>query len=201
MRWPEKVNARWLLTGLGALTLAASGAGLAVNLWMLRSTRALVFFTADEVPARDAAIVPGARVYPDGRPSPALADRLSAALALYEAGRVRRILVSGDAAAVEYDEVVAMRRWLEARGVATDDILADERGLRTIDTMVRAATVYQIRGAVVCTQAYHLPRSLFLARRNGLDAVGLVSDAHIYPGQPYFRLREMAARVMAFLEG
>jgi SanA protein len=39
--------------------------------------------------------------------------------------------------------------------------------------MARAAEIYRVRSAIVCTQAYHLPRAVFLARRAGIDAVGL----------------------------
>lgn len=200
LHWPAKVGPRWLFSGVGVLALAASGAGLAINLWMLRSTRAAIFLSPEDVPPRELGIVPGARVHPDGRPSPALDDRLLAAAELYHAGRVRRILVSGDGAAPEYDEVLAMRRRLEELGVPPGDVLTDRLGLRTIDTMRRAARIYGVSRAVVCTQDFHLPRSLFLARREGIDAVGLVADRRVYPREAWFRFREMAARVMAFLE-
>jgi SanA protein len=81
--------------------------------------------------------------------------------------------VSGDHRPDVYDEVEAMRRWLLKAGVPSDRVLVDRAGLRTFDSMVRAAAVFRVKRAVVCTQAFHLPRAVFLARRAGIDAVGL----------------------------
>jgi SanA protein len=153
-----------------------------------------------EVPARTVAIVPGAQVWPGGRPSSVLEDRLAAALALYRAGKVQRILVSGDHARSDYDEVTPMRDWLRARGVPADAVIEDHAGLRTLDTMQRAARVFGVRDAVVCTQAFHLPRALYLARNAGIDAVGLVADRREYVHAAYDRTREVVATAVALLD-
>lgn len=192
----------WRVLALGAFGAGAtlSGAALVMSFWILRASRAHIYAEMEAVPARTVAIVLGARTYPDGRPSPALEDRLAAALDLYRAGRVAKILVSGDHAAPEYDEVNAMWRWLRDRGVAPEDLFLDHAGLRTLDSMERAARVFQVRDAVVCTQAFHLPRSVFLARRAGIDAVGLVADRRDYPSALHDDVREMVARSVAFLD-
>jgi SanA protein len=154
----------------------------------------------DDAPPRLVAIVPGCRVHPDGTPSAMLEDRLAAALALYRAGKVEKILVSGDHGAPEYDEVAAMRRWLEARGVAGEDVFSDHAGFRTLDTMMRAAEVFGVEGAIVCTQRFHLARAVFLARRAGIDAVGVPADRRVYKGARLNELRETYARAAAFLD-
>lgn len=146
------------------------------------------------------AIVPGARVWPSGEPSAALADRLECARALYEGGVVQRVLVSGDHGAVEYDEPNAMRSWLLERGVESADVFMDHAGFRTLDTMQRASAVFGVRRAVVCTQRFHLPRSVFLARHAGIDAVGVVSDRREYPAALYDGLRETLARARAYVD-
>ena len=66
-----------------------------------------------------------------------------------------------------------MARWLEDRGVPGEDVFLDHAGFRTLDTMQRAARVFGVRSAVICTQAFHLPRAVWLARKAGIDAVGL----------------------------
>jgi SanA protein len=162
--------------------------------------RARVYRTVAAVPAREVAIVPGALVGGDGRPSMILEDRLQTALELHQAGKVRRILVSGDHARRSYDEVNAMRRWLVDRGVPSDDVFMDHAGLRTLDTMQRAARVFGVRGAIVCTQDFHLARALYLARDAGIDAVGLVADRHAYPQATHDGLRETLATTLAVLE-
>jgi SanA protein len=123
------------------------------------------------VPSRSVAIVPGSRVA-GGRPLPILRDRLEGALSLYEQGRVRAIVVSGQET-VASPEVTVMRGWLRARGVPAADIWLDEGGTRTRETMNRAASVLGVKTAVICTQELNMPRALYLAGAAGIDAVGL----------------------------
>jgi SanA protein len=169
-RWWRRMA--WLAlgapAGMGLVTIAA-------NLWVRHVARPYLHGAASEV-AAPIAIVPGASVHRDGTPSPQLEDRLMAALALVSARRVERILVSG-ARDGAYDEAGPMRRWLIQRGVRPSIVIDDHAGFRTLDTMERAARVFSVTHAVVCTQQYHLPRAVFLARRAGIDAVGLAVDA------------------------
>lgn len=203
MSVPATRSRRWLrrlaLGSVGAVALCTLGL-LVTNVWVAASASGRLYSTVDDVPVRSVAIVPGAMVYSDGTPSLSLADRLETALELYRAGKVERILVSGDHAAPEYDETNAMRRWLVRRGVPSDDIYLDHAGLRTLDTMERAKRVFEVRDAIVCSQAYHLPRAVFLARRAGIDAVGLAADRHDYPGAASYEAREILARVGAWLD-
>ena len=145
------------------------------------------------------AIVPGASIHRDGRPAPQLEARLALALVLARQGRVERVLVSG-ARDGAYDEAAAMRRWLIQRGVATPRILDDHAGFRTLDTMQRAARVYGVRRAVICTQAFHLPRSIFLARRAGIDAIGVAPDTAAPDRSPSDLAREAVATLVAVLD-
>jgi SanA protein len=190
--------------GLAVVALGAAGtltgALLLAGGSVVREASPYLCAGIDDAPSRLVAIVPGCRVYPDGTPSAMLEDRLAAALDLYRAGKVEKILVSGDHGAPEYDEVAAMRRWLEARGVGAQDVFSDHAGFRTLDTMVRAAEVFEVKGAIVCTQEFHLARSVFLARRAGIDAVGVPADRRVYKGARLNVLRETYARAAAFLD-
>ena len=177
-------------------TLAAIGT---ISGMTARADRAIAAVTAgclfehvSEVSPCEVAIVPGAYVFPDGTPSDMLADRLTAALNLLKAGKVTRVLVSGGA-----DEVEGMTRWLAQRDVT--DVISDPLGLRTWLTMQRAAALGVTR-AVVCTQRFHLPRSLYLAHAAGITAVGLVADAGHYRGGAYNNSREACARLRALLD-
>lgn len=193
---------RRIVRALGAALLGAFALFAAGNAVVIGLGRAGTYERAADVPSRPVAIVLGARVYRDGTPSPVLADRLATALDLYRRGRVRRILVTGDNGTDDYDEVTAMRNWLLARGVPPNDVVRDHAGFRTYDSMVRAARVFQVRHAVVCTQRFHMARSLFLARHAGIDAVGAVSDLSPYGRR--FRVgstvREAIARPVALLD-
>jgi len=174
--------------------------GLAGTLWIEWSQASRIYGSAERSPTRTVAIVPGARVHVDGRPFAVLEDRLACARDLYRSGRVGRILVSGDHRQEGYDEVNGMHAWLVRQGVPTESIFLDHAGLRTLDTMERAARVFQVRDAAICTQRFHLARSLFLAREAGIDAVGVVADRRAYLHAWRFQSREHLARIAAVLD-
>ena len=187
---------RWL--AVGGLTAAG---GLATSSWWLRrQARGRCFDAPAAVPPRPVAIVLGAQVFPNGRPSTALEDRLFVAAELYRLGVVQTLLVSGSGRAPEFDEPEAMKRWLCAQGVPAQHIVVDPAGVRTLDSMQRAAKVFAVSGAVVCTQGFHLPRALFLARRAGIDAVGARADRRPYANRRRNERRELFAQVLAVVD-
>lgn len=146
------------------------------------------------------AIVLGAKVKADGEPSDILRDRLLTAIDLYRAESVDKILVSGDDGQIEYDEVNAMRLYLLAASVDPDDIFLDHAGFDTYDTMIRANKVFGVTQAIVVTQAYHLPRALYLAHTFGIDAQGIVTDRQTYRGILRYEAREFLADVKAVID-
>jgi SanA protein len=173
---------------------------MVVSTWMARAERDRIYTELEQVPARKVALVLGARVWRSGEPSTSLADRLHAALELYEAGKVEKILVTGDHGLHGYNEVRAMFTWLVERGVPKDKIFTDHAGFRTLDSMERAVKVFGVEDAIICTQEFHLPRSLFLARVSGLDAVGYVADRRVYEVRYKNAVREAGARTKALLD-
>jgi vancomycin permeability regulator SanA len=174
------------LTGLGAS-----------NAWVARASRGYVYQSADAVPSRDVAIVPGSRVF-RGQPLLILRSRLEAALALYQAGRVKAILVSGDDNAVS-PEVTVMGTWLRERGVPAADVWSDAGGSRTRETMNRAAALYGVSGAIVCTQTVNMDRTLYLAHAAGIDAVGLALPTNLGQSKRYMA-KESLKTTLAFAE-
>lgn len=179
---------------------AACALALVSNLWITVTTSNRRHESVQDVPTRYVAIVPGAKVHRDGRPSLALEDRLDAALRLYRAGKVQRILVSGDHRSDHNDEANAMFAWLIDRGVPAEHVFTDHAGFRTLDTMQRAAHVFGVTNAVVCTHDFHLARSVFLARAASIDAVGLAADRGPDPYAGSNQVRETFARVRALLD-
>ena len=130
------------------------------------------------VPAAPVALVLGAQVYPDGTPSPFLAGRLDVAQRLYEAGKVRVILVSGDNMAKEYNEPDAMRDLPDQRRRAGR---AGGRRLRRASTPTTPAPghkrIFGVAELIVVTQSYHLPRAVATCRALGVDATGVGDDS------------------------
>jgi SanA protein len=185
---------RLLVVCLGATAAAVAVLGVA-NAIVLGAARGDVVDVAD-APRAEVALVLGAQVYRDGRLSAMLEDRIQTAAALYRAGRVRKVLLSGDHGRVGYDEVGAMRKRLLALGVPAPDVFTDHAGFDTWDSAQRARKVFAVRSALVVTQRYHLPRALYAARRAGLQATGVIADRRGY-GRVMKRLelREDVARV------
>lgn len=155
--------------------------------------------TGDQLQPADCVIVPGALVYSD-RPSLMLQDRLDVALAIYQSGITDRILVSGDHGRKDYDEVNIMRQYLIDKGVDPEHIFMDHAGFDTYDTLYRARDVFLVRKAIVVTQDFHLRRALYIGECLKIDLQGVSSDLRAYPRAGYYRLREYAARVKAFIE-
>ena len=150
--------------------------------------------------AVDCALVLGAGVRDDGSPSDVLRDRLDEALALYRAGRVQRIIVSGDHQTAAYDEPNAMRLYLEANGVAPRAVFMDHAGLDTYSSMWRAKHVFGASRIVVVTQQFHLARAVWCARALGMQAEGSAADRHLYRGIAWLQAREVVSRTKAFVD-
>jgi vancomycin permeability regulator SanA len=174
----------------------------AIEAHMAATTRAAIHGQIAAVPRRRVAIVFGAQVLPSGRPSQALAHRLDAAVALYRAGLVERLLLTGDGGAPEYDEPAAMRAYVLARGVPDGAIVRDPAGFRTYDSCHRARVVFGIGPdeAVLVTQAYHLPRAVYTCARLGVRADGFVAAPFVGPRAAAAERREHPARWLAWWE-
>jgi SanA protein len=143
------------------------------------------------------AIVYGAAVRPGGRLSAVLHDRMETAVALYEAGHVDKLLLSGDNRTADYNEPAAMMAYALARGVAATDVQPDYAGLRTYDTCYRARHIFGVESAVLVTQEFHLPRALFTCRHMDIEAIGVSSDLRPYARARWFEVRETGATLMA----
>ncbi len=177
--------------------------GLAVawaNWTVTQAAESRVFENARLVPFHRVGLVLGTSPRTRRGPNPFFERRLDAAAALFHAGRVHCLLVSGDHGTRYYDEVDAMRRGLVRRGVPAARIAMDHAGFRTLDSLVRARRVFGIRDAIVVTDGFHLPRALYLAQQNGIDAVGLSSVGVSTQVAPWPATREIAARVLVMVD-
>jgi SanA protein len=194
-RWPRLSKAAIGLAAL--LVLIVAGA----NAYVLVGADGEATSNVADVPHAQVAIVPGALVNPNGSMSTMLADRVRAAAALWRAGKVDKILVSGDHHTWAYDEPDTMRKALVRDAVPPRDVFEDHAGFDTWATMVRARSIFGVRSAVVVTQGFHMPRALFLAEQAGVDATGLTSDLHPYGIQgTKSDVREAVSRVKAIAD-
>lgn len=182
------------------LGLLGSGLAMVLGVWVVSlyvdERYADRIIPRSQAPQAPVALVYGAGLAPGGVPSPVLAQRLDAAIALYRAGKVDTLLLSGDNSDPFHDETRAMVRYVVDRGVPASAVQEDDAGLSTYDSSVRAHTVFGVREAVLVTQRFHLTRALYIANSVGIDAWGVAADE----GRPRTRryaLRETLSRVLA----
>lgn len=192
------LRAAWIKTTLALITMSGIVA-LAFPIWTLGTRYEQRIHTCiQEVPEQPMAVVFGAGYWPDGTPSDVMKDRVEAAVELYRAGRVRKILFSGDNRFVHYNEPGKMREYALSLGLPDEAIVLDYAGRRTYDTCYRARDIFGLRDIVLVTQRYHLPRALYICEHLGLHAVGYVADRRHYPHIRQYWLREVPALWMAW---
>lgn len=150
----------------------------------------------------DAIVVLGAGLKADGTPSNMLKDRLNGAIEIYKKGVAPKIIVSGDCSSEYYDEVSAMRKYCIDNGVPEGDIIRDDNGFSTYETMDNVVRRMGYKKIMVVTQKYHIYRSVYIARRMGANADGFSTDSldYIFLAQRYREIREMAARFKDFFK-
>jgi vancomycin permeability regulator SanA len=161
-----------------------------------------VYTDVKAVPAANVAIVFGAGLKNQNTaPSDVLDDRLNVAAALYRAGKVKRLLVSGDNRVASYSEPDVMKQTLITKyGVPPEAIHADYAGRRTYDTCIRARNLWGVQHAILVSQAFHLPRALWTCRALGIESVGVSASLHQYETGVLFEAREALAWYNAFID-
>lgn len=168
---------------------------------MIKTTEENIY-TLETVPSKRVVLVPGAGLNAQGGPSAALRDRLDAAIWLYNQGKVEKLLLSGDNSEIKYNEPAAMYAYALEQGVPDEDLVLDYAGRRTYDSCVRAYEIFGLDELIVVTQAYHLPRAVFLCDHAEIDTVGApVQQSRYIPSRyAFWHIREMLATTMAWLD-
>lgn len=198
---PRKRLRKLLLAGLSCAALTTVG-GLALNEYIVRSTRSAVFTEISALPPNDVALVlgTGKLLRGSGRINPHFRKRVEAAAELYHAGKVKHLLLSGDNHIAGYDEPTDMAEALLALAVPPAAMTLDYAGFRTLDSVVRARKVFGQSKVTIVTDDFHAARSVFLARHEGLDAVAFCSAKVSTRFSARTRVREVGARVKAALD-
>ena len=187
-----------LIVSLASLLLLALIVAFGLRAWVNTIYASRIHTRPADVPLHQVAIVFGAGVRGD-RPTPVLADRVEAAVELYQAGRVQKLIMTGDNRFVDYNEPAVMIAYARGLGVPGEDLVADYAGRRTYDSCYRARDVFGLNQAVLVTQGFHLNRALFICDRLGLEVVGYAADRRAYPGSQWvWRLREVPALALAW---
>jgi SanA protein len=157
-------------------------------------------YPAEDVPPARAAIVFGAGLTASGAPTAVLKDRVTVAVQLYQAGKVEKILMSGDNRFLNYNEPGAMKAFALELGMPEEDIVLDYAGRRTYDTCYRAGAIFQVDQAILVTQKFHLSRALYTCSALGLESLGVEADLRSYRDEGFWHIREIPASLVAFIQ-
>ena len=128
--------------------------------------------------------------------------RLDAAEQLYRAGKIEKILISGDENSLDgINEPECMRDSLVARGIPASAIILDGKGYRTINSIVNANKVFGLKSFTIISQEFHNERALYQAEHLGLDVENLQAYNARNPNSKRALItyaREYLARVKMF---
>ncbi|MBN2016278.1 YdcF family protein [Candidatus Dojkabacteria bacterium] len=164
------------------------------------SQKGKIYRNIQDVPARRVAIVFGAAIWSDTTPSDVLRDRILTAVELYKAGKVEKIIMSGDNRFVDYNEPGTMIDFAQSQGIPEDVLQPDYAGRRTYDTCYRAKYIFGLEEAILVTQEFHLTRAMYTCSALGIDSIGVASDLSEYPSIKYMTTRDLYALTLAYLD-
>lgn len=190
----------------GAFSLALVVAAIGLRVWNEREYDERAFARIADVPTAQSpriAIVFGAGLWNDAStPSPVLYDRIATAAELYRAGRVRKLLLTGDNRFKDYNEPEVMRRVAREMGVPDEDLISDFAGRSTYNSCYRAREIFAVRDAVLVTQEFHLNRALYLCNSLDVGSIGVEADRRSYGrrSRAWWQVRETLATVRAWVD-
>jgi SanA protein len=149
-----------------------------------------------------AAVVLGAKPGRNGELTAVLEDRLSGAVFLYRNRKIKRVIITGrsESGSGRAAEIDIMKSAIMDMGVPEHHLYVDNEGHTTYRSLSNLKEIHGDGPYILCTQKFHLSRSLYLARSMGLDAAGYICDRRKYGKRLLFWLREKIATVKAFAQ-
>jgi SanA protein len=121
-------------------------------------------------------------------------NRMDATVILYKAGKIKNIIVSGADGPDNYDEAADMKSALVAKGVPDSLITMDKEGNNTLSSIVRCKKNFSKNKIIIVSQSYHVARAIYIASKNGIDAIGFFTGDF---GKKRFPPKEYLSRIKA----
>jgi SanA protein len=183
-----KIVTRWILLPLFILFFILSWISSdTVN----KAAENKIYSDVNLVPYTETALVLGA----NKNSAPLFfSNRIDAAVILYKAGKIKNIIVSGADGPDNYDEAADMKSALMAKGVPDSLIIMDKEGNNTLSSIVRCKGIYNKNKIIVVSQSYHVSRAIYIASKNGIDAMGFFTGDF---GKKRFPPKEYISRIKA----
>ena len=174
------------------------------NLTVIQFSKGRIYDNVKEIPYKEVGLLLGTSpTTVNGGTNIYYTYRIDAAVKLYKAKKISRILISGDGKEKSYDEPKYMRRDLIKRGIPAHKITLDKKGLRTYDSVINAKETFGLSNFTVISQRFQNERAIYLAGHNDIDAIGFnAKDAPNQKGKSAIkvRIREVFAKVKVFMD-
>lgn len=171
------------------------------NFSVFTTSKNYLYNSLKEVPEKKTGLLLGtSRNLKNGMPNQFFYFRIKACVELFEAGKIKQILISGDNGTKAYNEPLDMKEELMRRGIPENKIFLDYAGFDTYDSVIRANRIFSQDEFVVVSQKFHNQRAVYIGRKNGLSVIGYnARDVKKMSGLKT-KIREYFACVKAFLD-
>ncbi len=189
---------RWALAIILILSVSfVVYADIAIN----RATKNYVFSNIEDLPYNNAGLLLGTSKYLNsGRPNQYFENRIEATVMLYNAGKIKNVVISGDNSKTDYNEPEDMKQELVKRGIPSERIYLDYAGFRTYDSVYRMKAIFGQTSFTIISQEFHNRRAVYIAQALKLDACCFnAADVDAYNGSKT-KVREKFARVKMLID-
>lgn len=175
---------------------------IGIDMYMANQAAPNLYNDIKKIPSKKVALVLGTAKYMvGGGKNYFYTYRIRAAVKLFKAGKVKAIVVSGDNSTKYYNETSKMQQDLIKAGIPGSYITLDPLGVRTLDSVVRAEAIFDLKDYIIVSQKFHLERALFIAKAKGQKAIGFMAKDIPGTAAAYrMKAREYLARAKAFLD-
>jgi SanA protein len=169
---------------------------------MILSSKNCVFDRIVDLPQREIELVLGTEpVRPDGSVNQHFLNRTDAAAKVFLAGKATNVLISGNKNNRGFNEVLEMQDRILAKGVPESAIKLDFDGNRTFESVRRATEIYHLKKIILITDSFHAPRSIFLCKHFGIDAIAYCPGRDPFGYWPVrYSVKEYFARLKAVFD-
>lgn len=171
------------------------------NYWVKKQSATFLYESIDKIPKNKTGLVLGTvKNLANGNTNPYFQFRINAAVKLYKAGKINKIIVSGDNHRADYNEPEDMQKALIQQGIPKNNIYLDFAGFRTFDSVLRSKAIFQQDEITIISQKFHNQRAVYIAQQKGIKAIAF--NAKDVGNQFGFKtkLREIFAKVKVIID-
>jgi len=183
------------------LVLIAGVSVFTADYLVKNKTRNKVYTSVKSIPKNRVGLLLGTAKYvANGNINLYYRYRINAAVELFKAKKIDYILVSGDNSSKSYDEPTAIKSDLVNRGIPAGRIFLDYAGFRTLDSVIRSKEIFGQESITIISQKFHNQRAVYIASKNGINAIGYNAKDVSRNYGFWIRIREKLARVKMFID-